>query len=162
MHAPKVPAELAATALIVAVFGSAPISHAASTLILPKRSVGTPQIKKNAITGAKVKDGTLAAADFTAGQLPRRPDRRHRPEGRHRASGRQGPKGDPGAQGPRGDKGDPGVSAPQYWAPYRAKRLGRRLQHGHDRHARFRSEHVQRNVQPGHRGRQLRHLDHAQ
>jgi len=37
-----------------------------------------------------VKDGSLAATDFTAGQLP------------------VGPKGDPGAQG---SKGDPGISA---------------------------------------------------
>ena len=90
VHAPKAPTALAATALIVAVLGSAPITHAAGSLILPKRSVGTPQIKKNAVTGAKVKNGTLAAADFKAGQLP------------------TGPKGDPGAPGPAGPNGDTG------------------------------------------------------
>src|SRR5262245_58463379 len=92
MHAPKVPTAPAATALVVAVFGSAPISHAAGTLILPKRSVGTPQIKGNAVTSAKVKNGKFAAADCKARELP---------------AGPQGPKGDAGAPGP---KGDPGVS----------------------------------------------------
>jgi hypothetical protein len=98
MHAPKVPTALAATALVVAVFGSAPISHAAGTLLLPKRSVGGPQIKRNAVTSAKVKNGTLAAADFKAGELPAGPQ------------GSKGEKGDPGAPGPKGDPGAPGVS----------------------------------------------------
>ena len=39
------------------------------------------------MTGRKVKDGTLSATDFKAGQLP------------------AGPKGDPGAPGPAGPKG---------------------------------------------------------
>jgi hypothetical protein len=115
MHAPKVPTALAATALIVAVFGSAQISHAAGTLILPKRSVGTPQIKKNAITGAKVKDGTLAAADFMAGQLPAGPIGDTGPKGDTGLSGAQGPKGDkgdPGAAGPKGDAGAQGLPGP--------------------------------------------------
>ena len=61
---------LAASALVIAVLGSAPITQAAGKLILPKRSVGAAQLKKSAVTGAKVKDGTLAAIDFKAGQLP--------------------------------------------------------------------------------------------
>jgi Collagen triple helix repeat (20 copies) len=91
---------LAATALVVAVFGSTPLGHAAGNLILAKNSVGAPQLKKNAVTGGKVKNGTLMAADFKAGQLP----------------GPQGPKGEPGqqgpagAQGPKGDKGDTGAT----------------------------------------------------
>jgi hypothetical protein len=47
------------------------------------------------VTGPKVKNGSLTAADFKAGQLP---------------AGPQGPKGDPGAQGPNGAKGDPGAT----------------------------------------------------
>jgi hypothetical protein len=46
------------------------------------------------VTGPKVKNGSLTAADFKAGQLP---------------AGQQGPKGEPGSQGPKGDKGDPGA-----------------------------------------------------
>ncbi|MFM7248233.1 MAG: hypothetical protein ACKO2Y_12320, partial [Actinomycetota bacterium] len=38
---------------------------------LPKNSVGTPQLKKSAVTGVKVKDRSLTAADFAAGTLLR-------------------------------------------------------------------------------------------
>jgi hypothetical protein len=88
---------IACAALIVALGG---VSYAAG--VLPKGSVGTPQLQKKAVTasklransvnGLKVKNGSLAAADFKAGQLP------------------AGPKGDPGAQGPKGDQGEPGVA----------------------------------------------------
>ena len=57
---------------------------------LPKNSVGTRQIKKNAITSAKVKDRSLLKQDFKAGQLPAGPQ------------GVQGPKGDKGDTGPAG------------------------------------------------------------
>jgi hypothetical protein len=86
----KTPTILAATALVVAVFGSTPLGNAAGRMILPKNSVGSAQLKTAAVTGAKVKDGTLVAADFAPGQL---------------SGGQQGPKGDPGAQGPKGDTG---------------------------------------------------------
>lgn len=55
---------------------------------LPKNSVGTKQLKKNAVISSKVKNRSLLAVDFKAGQLP------------------QGPKGD------KGDKGDPGQAGP--------------------------------------------------
>jgi hypothetical protein len=83
---------VAVTALAVAVLGATPLGHAAGRLILPKGSVGAAQLKKNAVTGLKVKDGSLMAADFGPGQLP---------------AGQPGAKGDPGAPGPKGDKGDP-------------------------------------------------------
>ena len=66
--------------------------------VLPKNSVGTAQLKKNAVVSTKVKDRTLLAADFKVGQLP---------------AGPPGPKGDKGDRGDKGDKGDtgaPGVS----------------------------------------------------
>lgn len=72
-------------ALIVALGGT---SYAAITL--PKNSVGTTQLKSNAVTSGKVKNGTLLKTDFKAGQLP------------------AGPAGPVGAQGPKGDKGDKG------------------------------------------------------
>jgi len=98
MHAAKAPTALAATALVVAVLGSTPITHAAGQLILPKRSVGAAQIKKNAVNGAKVKNGTLSATDFKAGQLPSGP------------KGDAGPSGPAGAPGAKGDKGDAGAA----------------------------------------------------
>src|SRR5205814_5929109 len=84
---------VAVTALGVAVFGSTPLGHAAVNIVLPSNSVGTTQIKKNAVTSLKVKNGSLLAADFKAGQLP---------------AGAQGAKGDTGATGAQGPKGDPG------------------------------------------------------
>src|SRR4051794_18503959 len=60
---------------------------------LPKNSVGSKQIKKNAVTGSKVKNGSLKQGDFAAGQLP---------------AGPQGAQGLPGAKGDKGAKGDTG------------------------------------------------------
>jgi hypothetical protein len=69
---------VASLALFAALGGS---SYAA--ISLPAGSVGTKQlhkravtgakIKKNAITGGKVKDGSLLKQDFAAGQLPAGP-----------------------------------------------------------------------------------------
>src|SRR5215213_11660534 len=92
MKTHKLSTAIASAALVVAALGSTPLGHAAGQLILPKGSVGTPQLKSGAVTGLKVKDGTLAAADFKAGQLP---------------AGAQGPKGD---KGDKGDAGPPGMS----------------------------------------------------
>jgi hypothetical protein len=98
---PKTPTILAATALAVAALGATPLGHAAGKLILPTNSVGSKQLQKSAVTGLKVKDGTLTAADFAAGQLQ---------------AGPQGPKGDagatgaPGTQGPKGDTGATGAT----------------------------------------------------
>jgi hypothetical protein len=98
MSGSKTPTIIAITALAVAVLFATPLGQAAGNLVLSKNSVGAAQIKKNAVTGPKVKDASLMAADFKAGQLP---------------AGPQGPKGDPGAQGIQGQtgaKGDPGLS----------------------------------------------------
>ena len=97
---------VATTALVVAVFGSTPLGEAAR-MILPKGSVGTVQLKRNAVTGLKVMNGSLMAADFKAGQLPAGP------QGAQGENGEKGDKGDPGAQGATGDTGSPGVSAYQ-------------------------------------------------
>lgn len=88
----KLSTVIAVTALVVAVFGSTPLGRAAQQLVLPKASVGTAQLKKSAVTGAKVKNGTLMAADFKAGQLP---------------AGPRGPQGEIGPQGPPGPVGAP-------------------------------------------------------
>jgi hypothetical protein len=86
---------IAVTALAVAVLAATPLGQAAGSLVLAKNSVGTAQLKKDAVTGPKVKNGSLLAADFKAGQLP---------------GGPQGPKGDPGPQGLKGETGSPGLS----------------------------------------------------
>jgi hypothetical protein len=87
LHRPSPSMVVALLALTVALGGT---SYAA--IKLPKNSVGSKQLKKNAVTGAKVKDRSLFANDFAAGQLPR------------------GPKGDTGPQGPTGGPGPVGTA----------------------------------------------------
>ena len=65
-----------------------------AAIVLPANSVGTPQLKKDSVTAAKVKDGTLKAADFARGQLK---------------EGSQGPAGPRGAAGPAGPAGPAGT-----------------------------------------------------
>ena len=115
----RTPTILAATALVLALFSATPLGHAAGRLIIPDNSVGTSQLKHNAVVGAKVKDGSLRAVDFAAGQIPAGPQGPAGPAGPKGDAGAQGPKGDPGAKGdtggtgPRGDKGDKGDKGDQ-------------------------------------------------
>jgi hypothetical protein len=90
LNGTKLAVGLSAAALLVAVLGATPVGHAAARLIVPKNSVGKAQLKKGAVTGLKVKDGTLTTADFKASQLQ---------------AGSQGPKGDRGDAGPEGPAG---------------------------------------------------------
>jgi hypothetical protein len=119
---------VAVTALVVAVFGSTPLGHAAARMVLPSNSVGATQLKSNAVTSLKVKDGTLLAGDFKAGQLPAGS------QGEKGDSGPAGPKGDSGAegpagaQGPKGDKGDAGIPGSP-GAPAGANAIIRRSNH---------------------------------
>ena len=69
-------------------------------LTLPKNSVGSKQIRKNAVTNAKVKNRTLRASDFALGQLP---------GGARGAPGAAGAPGATGLTGPAGAKGEQGV-----------------------------------------------------
>jgi len=46
---------------------------AAVELVVPRNSVGTAQLKNNAVVAAKVKAGSLLAKDFKTGQLPAGP-----------------------------------------------------------------------------------------
>lgn len=98
----RLPMVFSITALLVAVLGSTPLGRAAYSAVLPRSSVGTLQLKRNAVTASKIApnairtgqvvDGSLLTADFRSGQIP------------------QGPKGD---KGEKGSKGDPGVSGYQ-------------------------------------------------
>jgi Collagen triple helix repeat (20 copies) len=69
---------------------------------LGKNSVGTRQLKHGAVTGAKVRDGSLLSEDFAAGQLLAGPRGKEGPRG---PKGERGPKGDPGKQGQAGAPG---------------------------------------------------------
>ena len=103
---PKTPTILAATALVVAALGATPLGHAAGKFVLPTNSVGAKQLQKSSVTGLKVKNGTLTAADFAAGQLPAGPQGLTGAKG---DAGPQGPKGDPGLPGAPGAPGSPGA-----------------------------------------------------
>lgn len=87
---------IASLALFIALGG---VSWA--TVSLPRASVGNPQLKANAVSTEKVRNGSLLAADFKPGQLP------PGPRGLAGTQGIPGPKGDPG---PRGDPGAPGAT----------------------------------------------------
>ncbi len=82
--------------LVVVLSGTA---YAAT--ILPTNSVGSAQLKANAVTSDKVRDGALLRKDFKAGQLLAGP------RGSVGAPGAQGPAGPPG---PKGDTGTPDTS----------------------------------------------------
>jgi hypothetical protein len=89
-------------ALVVAILGSTPIGEAAWNQVVPRNSVGTLQLKRNAVKSrnlapnavraAHVVDGSLVSEDFKQGQLPR------------------GPRGDKGERGDRGPAGPVGIS----------------------------------------------------
>jgi hypothetical protein len=70
--------------------------------VLPRSSVGTAQLKKDAVTSIKVKNRSLLAVDFKRGQLPAG------------APGAKGDKGDRGDKGDKGDTGAPGLSEVQF------------------------------------------------
>jgi hypothetical protein len=86
---------VACLALLVALGGTG----YATVLNVPRNSVGTPELKRNAVKAAKIApnavrtahvlNGSLLAVDFKAGQIP------------------QGAKGE---RGDKGDKGDPGAT----------------------------------------------------
>jgi hypothetical protein len=83
---------VACTALI---FGMTGAGYAAG--MLGPNTVGTKQLKKNAVISSKVKNRSLLAADFKAGQLPK---------GAKGDPGAPGAPGAPGQQGPAGAVGD--------------------------------------------------------
>jgi hypothetical protein len=77
--------------VVVAVLGATGAGQAAMHAVIPsKNSVGTSQLKNNAVTGPKVKNGSLTPLDFKKGSLP---------------AGPAGPSGPPGTAGPAGPAG---------------------------------------------------------
>jgi hypothetical protein len=90
---------VACLSLTIALSG---VGYAAVTL--PRNSVGTAQLKANAVSSAKVKDRSLKAIDFGSGQLPAGAP------GPAGPAGSAGPPGPAGAQGPKGDRGERGAA----------------------------------------------------
>jgi Collagen triple helix repeat (20 copies) len=70
---------------------------------LEKESVGSRQLKKEAVTPPKLSQKAKAALTGPAGPAG--------PAGAKGATGAQGPKGDPGVKGDPGSKGEPGTSS---------------------------------------------------
>jgi hypothetical protein len=79
---------VACVALTVALGGT---GYATISTVIPRESIGTMQLKADAVTTSKVRDFSLRAWDFKRGSLP---------------SGPAGPAGPAGPQGPAGVVGD--------------------------------------------------------
>jgi hypothetical protein len=92
---------VATLALFIALGGT---SYAA--LKLPRNSVGSAQIRNDAVTSAKVQNGSLLLDDFSAAQQAGL----HGAPGSQGAPGPQGPKGDAGPKGDQGPTGAPGAT----------------------------------------------------
>jgi hypothetical protein len=98
----RLPVIFSTTALLVAVLGVTPLGDAAYHAAVPRSSVGTLQLQRNAVKARQlapnavrsghVLNGSLLVADFKPGQIP------------------QGPKGD---KGDTGSQGSPGLSGVQ-------------------------------------------------
>jgi len=79
-------------------------------------SVGTNQLKPDAVVSSRVKDHSLLAQDFKEGQLPSGPQGATGPRGAVGAQGAVGPSGavgPQGAEGPAGRSGTPGEAGPR-------------------------------------------------
>jgi hypothetical protein len=87
---------VALIALVVALGGA---SYAA--LSIPKHSVGTKQLQKNAVVSSKVKNGSLLGKDLKRG-LPTGPTGTTGPDG---VTGPEGATGSQGVTGPTGPQG---------------------------------------------------------
>jgi hypothetical protein len=94
-HRPSPAMVIALCALVIAMGGT---SYAA--IKLPANSVGTKQLKANAVVSSKVKNGSLTAADFAPNRIPTGP---RGPLGPPGPQGLQGPIGPSGPQGPPGE-----------------------------------------------------------
>jgi hypothetical protein len=104
LHRPSPALVISVIALSVALGGT---GYAA--IVLPANSVGKKQIKKNAVTSAKVKNGSLHLADFATDQVPAGATGAPGAAGATGATGATGAMGAGGPRGPKGDKGDPGT-----------------------------------------------------
>jgi len=117
---------VACVSLLVALGGTG----VAAVNALPWNSVDTPQLRNDAVRGAKIKDGavgsadiangaitardvrdgSLFATDFKPGELPAGPPGA---TGARGPDGAQGPAGSQGPAGPEGPAGPPGLAGPR-------------------------------------------------
>jgi hypothetical protein len=117
LHRPSPALVVGCLALLVALGGTG----YATVLNVPRSSVGTPQLKRNAVKAAKIApnavraghvlNGSLLTEDFKPGQIPQGPkgDKGDKGEkGDRGATGAQGPIGPTGAEGPTGPQGPTG------------------------------------------------------
>jgi hypothetical protein len=95
MRLPSPSMIVAVIALVIALGGT---SYA-----LSRNSIGAQHIRAGAVRSSEVKDRSLLAKDFAAGQLPR---------GATGAKGSTGARGATGARGPEGDRGRTGAAGP--------------------------------------------------
>jgi hypothetical protein len=96
----------ATTALVVVLGGTA---YAAG---VPGNSVGSLQLRTDAVSSSKVKDGTLRLRDFKPGQIPAGPAGPSGPAGPAGPKGADGAKGAAGPIGPAGPTGLQGPAGP--------------------------------------------------
>jgi hypothetical protein len=91
---PSLEMTVACAALLIALGGTG----IAAAQLVPRGSIGTPQLRNDAVTSAKIRDGSLQATDVAEGQLPPGP------------TGSKGDKGDKGDKGSTGERGPRGLS----------------------------------------------------
>ncbi len=60
---------LALAALVIAMLGFTGVGEAVRSAILPAASVGTAQLRNNAVTGAKIRSGAVTGADIKNGSI---------------------------------------------------------------------------------------------
>lgn len=114
----RLPSPAMVVAIVALVMATTATGYAASTIA--RNSVGTAQLKRNAVVGSKVRDGSLRAADFGRGQLP---------AGARGAAGVAGPAGPAGARGSAGPAGPAGTTGPQGPAGVVRATVVRRIDH---------------------------------
>jgi hypothetical protein len=107
---PSLPLVAACVALATSLGG---VGYAAS--VLPRNSVGTVQVRNDAIVSSKIKNRTLLARDFKAGQLPAGPPGPKGDRGERGPKGETGPQGPAGTRGPAGPAGPPGLRGVVGW-----------------------------------------------
>jgi hypothetical protein len=88
---------VATLALVVALGGTSYAAAQITTAQIKNGTIRTADLHGNAVKSGKVKNGSLKALDFAAGELPAGPQ------------GPQGPQGDPGPQGPQGPSGSDAI-----------------------------------------------------
>jgi len=107
-HRPRLTYANVMSTLAVGLLVAGGVGYAAVTL--PDNSVGTKQLKNNAVTGAKVKNGSLGTADLSAAARASLQGQTG-PAGPAGDTGQAGATGATGAAGATGGQGVPGPTA---------------------------------------------------